>query len=114
MVQIFAITAFVNSRPNQPTKDDGSPVKLKPKSQCDNIAPLRPFETECREITDNRIQSDGKTMANFKIDGKEKRLEVLEPTKNKYITVLLLGLDWMKKPGITLDTGRTQPKTNHV
>ena len=45
------------------------------------------------------------------INGQQNNLEILITTKK---TNPLLGLDWMGKLGITLDTGKTGPQINHV
>ena len=45
------------------------------------------------------------------MNGKRNDLEVFLTTKK---TNPLLGLDWMEKLGITLDTSETGPQINHV
>ena len=100
----FTITALVNNRPIKFIIDSGSPVTLIPKSLFNNITQLHPLKTEYRVVNDNRIQFEGKTIAKVEIDGKQKELEILVTTKR---TNPLLGLDWMKKLGITLETVKT-------
>ena len=73
--------------------------------------PLKPIETEYKDEDDNRIRFQGKTIATVEINGKRNNLEILVPTKK---TNPLLGLDWMEKLGITLDTGKTDPQTSHA
>ena len=51
------------------------------------------------------------SIATVEINGKRDNLEVLVTTKKPN---LLLGLDWMKKLGITLDTGMTDSQINHI
>ena len=75
-------------------------MTLIPKSLFNNITPLHPLETKYRDVDDNRIKFEGKTTAMVNINGKQKHLEILVTT-NK--TNPLLGLDWMKKLGITLE-----------
>ena len=53
---IVTITALVNNRPIKRIVASGSPVTLIPKTQFNNIKPLRPLETENRDVIDNRIQ----------------------------------------------------------
>ena len=81
------------------------------KSLFNGITPLKPLKTEYRDVFDNKIRFEGKTTATEEINGQRNNLEILITTKK---TNPLLGLDWMKKLGITLDTGKTGPQINHV
>ena len=98
----------MNNRPIKFIIDSGSPVTLIPKSQFNGITPLRPIGTEYRDVNDNRIKFEGKSV---EINGKRNELELLMTTKK---TNPLLGLDWMEKLGITLDTGETGPQINQI
>ena len=102
----FTLTALVNNRPIKFIVDSGSPVTLIPKSLFNRITPLKPLKIEYRDINDNKIKFEGKTIAIVEIDGKRNDLEILVTTKK---TNPLLGLDWMKKLGITLDIDKTGP-----
>ena len=104
------LTALVNNRPIKFIIDSGSPVTLIPKSLFNGITPLKPLKTEYWDVNDNKIRFEGKTTATVEING-QRNLGILITTKK---TNPLLGLDWMKKLGITLDTGRTGPQINHV
>ena len=101
----------MNNRPIKFIIDSGSPVTLIPKSQFNGITPLRPIGTEYRDVNDNRIKFEGKTTASVEINGKRNKLELLITTKK---TNPLLGLGWMEKLGITLDTGETGPQINQI
>ena len=70
-----------------------------------------PIGTEYRDVNDNRIKFEGKTIASVEVNGKRNNLEVLITAKK---TNPLLGLDWMEKLGITLDTNKIDPQVNHV
>ena len=107
----FTLTALVNNRPIKFIIDSGSPVTLRPKSLFNGITPLKPLKTEYRDVNNNKIRFEGKTTATVEINGQRNNLEILITTKKSNP---LLGLDWMKKLGITLDTGRTGPQVNHV
>ena len=107
----FTLTALVNNRPIKFIIDSGSPVTLIPKSLFNGITPLKPLKTEYRDVNNNKIRFEGKTTATVEINGQRNNLEILITTKKSNP---LLGLDWMKKLGITLDTGRTGPQINHV
>ena len=104
----FTLTALVNNRPIKFIIDSGSPITLIPESLFNRITPLK---TEYRDVNDNRIKFERKTIAIVEIDGKRNDLEFLVTTKK---TNPLLGLDWMKKLVITLDTGKTGPQKNHI
>ena len=58
--ELFRITSLVNNRPIKIIIGSGSPVTLIPKSQFKTTTPLRPLETEYRDVNDNRIQFEGK------------------------------------------------------
>ena len=105
------LIALVNNRPIKFIIDSGSPVTLIPKSLFNRVTPLKPLKTEYRDVNDNRIKFEGKTIAIVEIDGKRNDLENLVTTKK---TTPLLGLNWMKKLGKTLDTGKTGPQVNHI
>ena len=62
-------------------------------------------------MNDNKIKFEGKTTANIRIDGKERQLELLVTTKQ---THPLLGLDWMEKLGITLNTDINTQTIKHI
>ena len=53
-----------------------------------------PIGTEYRDVNDNRIKFEGKTIASVEVNGKRNNLEVLITTKK---INSLLGLDWMEK-----------------
>ena len=109
--EFFTVTALVNNRQIKFIIDSGSPVTLISKSQFNKITRLRPLETEYRDVNDNRLRFEGKTTAKVEINGTRKELELLITTKK---TNPLLGLDWMKKLGITLETGKTVPQVNQI
>ena len=109
--EFFTLKALVNNGPINFIIDSGSPVTLIPKSLFDNITPLQPLETEHRDVNDNRINFEGETIAKVNENGKQKHLEVLISTEK---TNPLLGLDWMKELGITLDKNNTDQQKLHV
>ena len=68
-----------------------------------------PIGTDYRDVNDNRIKFEGKTIASVEVNGKRNILEVLITTKR---TNPLLGLNWMEKLEITLDTNKIGPQIN--
>ena len=109
--EFFTITALVNNRPIKFIIDSGSSVTLIPKSQFNRITPLRSMETEYRDVNVSRIHFEGKTTAKVETNGTGKKLEILVSTKK---TNPLLGLEWMKKLGITLEPGKSVPEKHQV
>ena len=80
-------TALVNNRPIKFIIDSGSPVTLIPKQMFNQITQMRPLQTEYRDVNNNKIQFEGKTIANVEINGETKKLELLKTTKkNESIT----------------------------
>ena len=111
--EFFTNTALVNNRPVKFIINSGSPVTLISKSQFNKtkITPLRPLETKYSDLNDNRIRFEGKTTAKVEINGTRKELELLITTKK---TNPPLGLDWMEKLGITLETSKTAPQKHQI
>ena len=77
----FTLTALVNKRPIKFIIDSGSPVTLIPKSLFNGITPLKPLETEYRDVNDNIIKFEGKTTAMVEINGQQNNLEILITTR---------------------------------
>ena len=53
--------------------DSGSPVTLIPKSPFNRITPLKPIGTEDRDVNNNRIKFEGKTIASLETNGKQNK-----------------------------------------
>ena len=64
-----------------------------------------------RDVKDNKIKFEGKTIAIVETDGKVRQLELLITTRQ---THPLLGLNWMEKLGITLRTEVPHQTINHI
>ena len=96
---------LVNNRPIKFIVDTGSPVTPIPKLKFNKITAVKPVSEDYWDVNDNKIHFEGETLANIKIDGKSKQLELLIITTQ---THPLLGLNWMKELGLTL-----KPETLH-
>ena len=107
----YTKTLLVNNRPIKFIVDTGSPITLIPKSKFNNITTMKPVTIDYRDVNDNKTKFEGKTTANITIDGKERQLELLVTTKQ---THPLLGLDWMGKLGITLNTDNNIQTIKHI
>ena len=80
--EFFTLIALVNNRPIKFIIDGGSPVTSISKSQFNRIStPLMPIGTEYRDMNDNRIKFEGKTIASVEVNGKRNNLEVLNPRR---------------------------------
>ena len=75
--EFFTVTALSNNPPIKFIIDSGFPVTLISKSQFNKLTPLRPLETEYRDVSDNWIRFEGKTTAKVEINGTRKELELL-------------------------------------
>ena len=107
----YTKTLLVNNRPIKFIVDTGSPITLIPKSKFNKITTMKPVTIDYRDVNDNKIKFEGKTTANIPIDGKERQLELLVTTKQ---THPLLGLDWMGKLEITLNTDNHIQTKKHI
>ena len=72
---------------------------------------LKPISVDHRDVKDKKIEFEGRTTANIELDGTEYPPEILITTKNKH---LLLGLDWMGKLGITIESKKLNSNNNHI
>ena len=104
-------TLLVNNRPKKYIVDTGSPVTLLPKLKVNKITVVELVSEDYRDVNDNKIKFEGKTLANIVIDGKSKQLELLITTKQ---THPLLDLNWMKVLGLTLKTETSHQSINNI
>ena len=107
----FTATVLVNNRPIKFIIDSGSPVTIIPKQKFNGITTIYPLNEEYRDVNNNKIKFEGKTMANIEIDGEKKKLELLITTKR---TNPLLGLDWMKHLGINVNVEKSNLKIQNI
>ena len=107
----FTVTVLVNNRPIKFIIDSGSPVTLIPKQKFNGITTIYPLNEEYRDVNNNKINFEGKSMANVEIDGEKKKLELLITTKR---TNPLLGLDWMKHLRISVNIEKPNPKIQNI
>ena len=106
--RFYTKSLLVNNRSIKSIVDTGSPVTLIPKTKFSIITTMKPVTVDYRDVNDKKIQR--KTTFNIEIDGTERKLELLITTKQ---THPLLGLDWMEKLGITLNTGNNVQTIKH-
>ena len=110
-IPFYTKTLLVNNLPIKFIVDTGSPVTLKSKTKINRITTIRPVSEDYQDVNDNRINFEGKTLANIEIDSKSKQLEILITTIQ---THPLLGLNWMKELGITLKLETPHQSINNI
>ena len=110
-IPFFKRTLMVNNRPKKLIVDTGSPVTLIPKLNFNKITAIKLVSEDHRDVNDNKIKFEGKTLANIEIDGKSKQLELLITTKH---THPLLSLNWKKELGLTLKTETPHQSRNNI
>ena len=107
----YTTTLLVNFQPIKFIIDTGSPVTLIPKSKFNNHTILKPMNTKYKDVNDNHIQFEGKTIATIQNEGQIHHLELLVTTNE---TNPLLGLDWMEALGIELQTTNTETIIHNI
>ena len=75
------MTVLVNNRPIKFIIDSESPVTLIPEQKFNGITPIYLLQEEYKDINNNKIKFEGKTLANIEMDGEKKKLELLITTK---------------------------------
>ena len=110
-IPFYTRTLLINNRPMNIIVDTGSPVTLIPKLKFNKITAVKPVSEDYRDVNDNKVMFEGKTLANIVIDGKSKQLELLINTKQ---THPLLGLNWMKELGLPLKTETSHQSINNI
>ena len=107
----FTVTVLVNNRPIKFIIDSGSPVTLIPKQKFNGTTIKYPLNEEYRDVNNNKIKFEEKTMASIEKYGEKKKLELLITTKR---TNPLLGLDWMKHLGISVNIEKPNSKIQNI
>ena len=107
----YMTTVLVNNRPIKFIMDTSSPVTLIPKSKFNKVTTLTPITVDYRDVNDKKIKFERRTTAIVELDGTKDRPELLVTTRN---THPLLGLDWMRKLGITLEVEKSNAKINCI
>ena len=75
---------MVNNRPIKFIVDTCSPVTLIPKLKFNRITEINPVLEDYRDVNNNKIKFESKTLANIEFDGKSKQLELLITTKQTH------------------------------
>ena len=104
-------TLLVNNAPIKFIIVSGSPVTLIPQRLFNKITEVEELKTNYKDVNDNRIDLLGQTKALVKTNSTTLQLP---PLITKANITLLMGLDWMKQLGITLNTTTNDIKIHNI
>ena len=104
-------TLLVNNAPIKFIIDSGSPISLIPQRLFNKITEVEELKTNYKDVNDNKIDFLGQTKALVKTNSTTLQLPLLITKTN--ITPLM-GLDWMKRLGITVNTTTDDIKIHNI
>ena len=107
----FHATLLVNDVPIKFIIDSGSPVTLIPQKLFKGTSEVTKLNTNYKDVNDNKIEFRGQTLATVKTNNTTLQLPLLITKAN--ITPLM-GLDWMNRLGITLNTTTEDVKIHNI
>ena len=105
------VTLLVNNVPIKFIIDSGSPVTLIPQSLFNDITRVEKMNTDYKDVIDNKIEFVGQTNATVKTNKTTLQLPLLITRAN--ITPLM-GLDWMKRLEITINSNTEAIKIHNI
>ena len=105
------VTLLVNNAPIKFIIDSGSPVTLIPKCLFNKIAKVEKMNNDFKDVNDNKIEFIGQTNATVKTNTTTLQLPLL---KTKAKTTLFMGLDWIKRLKITINSNTEAIKTHNI
>ena len=91
--------------------DSGSPVTLIPQRLFNKITEVEELKTNYKDVNDNKIDFLRQIKALVKTNNTTLQLPLLI---TKASITLLMGLDWMKRLGITLNTTTNDIKIHNI
>ena len=107
----FHATLFINNAPIKFNIDSGLPVTLIPQRLFNKITEVEELKTNYKEVNDNKVDFMGQIKATVKSNSVTLQLPLLITKAN---ITLLMGLDWMKRLGITLNTRTNNIKLHNI
>ena len=105
------VTLLVNKAPIKFIIDRGSPVTSIPQSLFNDITRVEKMNTDYKDVNDNKIEFVGQTNATVKTNKTTLQLPLLITRAN--ITPLM-GLDWMKRLEITVNSNTEAIKIHNI
>ena len=91
--------------------DSGSPVTLIPQKLFKDTSEVTKLNTSYKDVNDNKIEFRGQTLATVKTNNTTLQLPLLITKAN---ITLLMGLDWMNRLGIALNTTTEDVKIHNI
>ena len=107
----FHATLLFNDVPIKFIIDSGSPVTLIPQKLFKDFSEVTKLNTSYNDVNDNRIEFRGQTLATVKTNNTTLQLPLLITKAN---TTPLMGLDWMNRLGIALNTTTENFKIQNI
>ena len=107
----FHATLLFNDVPIKIIIDSGSPVTLIPQKLFKDFSEVTKLNTSYKDVNDNKIEFRGQTLATVKLNNTTLQLPLLITKAN--ITPLM-GLDWMNRLGIALNTTTENFKIQNI
>ena len=102
---------MVNNVPIKFIIDSGSPVTLIPECLFSKITPIEPLKTTYQDVNNQKISFTGQTKAMVKTNKETKELPLLI---TKAQTAPLMGLDWMQRLKINLNSNNDAIQIHNI
>ena len=107
----FHATLSVNDVPIKFIIDSGSSVTLIPQKLFEDTSEVTKLNTNYKDVNDNKIEFRGQTLATVKTNNTTLQLPLLITKAN---LTPLMGLDWMNRLGIALNTTTEDVKIHNI
>ena len=107
----YDLTLLLNERPIKFIIDSGSPVTLIPNCPFNKLTKVEPLTTTYKDVNNQKIEFNGQTKTMVKTNQETLKLPLLITRKT---TTSLLGLDWMQRLGIHLNTNNSEIQIHNI
>ena len=107
----YNATLLVNNVPIKFIIDGGSPVTLIPECLFSKITSIEPLKTTYKDVNNQKISFTGQTIAMVKTNEETMELPLLI---TKAQTAPLIGLDWMQRLKINLNSNNDAIQTHNI
>ena len=107
----YNATLLVNNVPIKFIIDSGSPVTLIPECLFSKITPIEPLKTTYKDVNNQKISFTGQTKAMVKTNKETMELPLLI---TKAQTAPLMGLDWMLRLKLNLNSNNDAIQTHNI
>ena len=107
----YNATLLVNNVPIKFIIDSGQPVTLIPECLFSKITPIEPLKTTYKDVNNQKISLTGQTKAMVKTNKETMELSLLI---TKAQTAPLMGLDWMQRLKINLNSNNDAIQIHNI